>query len=864
MSIPSDTTKKDLALISAGILAAILFFWLYSAQHPLGAADPGLGRENASQISQELFQSYGFQAVGVLQTRFRVNSSLLDSLQLQTDFRTFYEAGHNRDRYPVFYWMTNFRIEEPEPELLEMDAAESETIAIQLNEDGELLSLVNSNHRLPSNFFHADVLSYSLDIDHPEILPEVVDSSIFDRVYFDFSDTEESEEPETVDEHGEPTGLSVETARKMAQYYLDNSAWQDVGAKFKSVEKFTLDAADAAKVTYSSVDSDIRQDVDLELIVLPTGALLSFEYNVQSAETGGITFDSVKSGIRGAILLLLVFWVLILFIIRFRMRLIDTKAAVLVAVLAGFAFPFVILTELAHEYFRSVGSFSFGFASTALIVGGVTAAFTSLVYFLVTSIADSITRQNWVDKLQTIDLIRIGHFFNKPVGLTFIRGITYSFILAGFWALLFSILPESYLTVEPTFYSDNRYLPNVAMVLANLALFFLVAQLVFLVFLGKIRSLVSSPYLLVLITGGVFALMNPLGFELGTAVAETVLLGTIGLIVGWIYLRDDFLTVFITLFFFVNHLQGASGWLMDQSPDTLLFYTNMILVFAGLTYGGYSLSTGKSAKELPGFVPEYIDELAQSERIKQELQIARKVQQSFLPVSTPDFNDLDIAAVCKPAYETGGDYYDFISLQDGRLAVTIGDVSGKGIQAAFYMTFIKGVIHAVCENFQSTIEVLTRANKLVKKNARKGTFISLIFGVVDVRNSLFTFSRAGHNPLLYFNSRESTLHTYTPQGIGLGITDEETFVKNISELSIDFHENDILILFTDGVVEATNPMNSFYGDNRLKKLIETYHQADAEKILAKIVTDLQSFGDGANQHDDMTIVVIKKSIGKNA
>lgn len=540
------------------------------------------------------------------------------------------------------------------------------------------------------------------------------------------------------------------------------------------------------------------------------------------------------------------------------MRLIDTKAAILVAVLAGFIFPLVMLSQLTFEHFNNSGSIDFNFISMVMISAGVTAAFTSLIYFLVTAISDSITRQNWVEKLQTIDLLRIGHFFNKPVGLSFIRGIAYSFILAGIWALAYSIMPNGYLTAEPVFFSDDRYLANIVLMLTNIAVFFLVAQLIFLVFLGKMKKIADSSVTLVLLVGLIFGIMNPLAASVGPFYVEFVLLAIVGLVLGWIYIRDDFLTVFITLFFFANHLATAPGWVISQSPDAILFFTNILLALVGLVYGGYSLSTGKTEKELPNFVPEYVDELAQSERIKQELQIARKVQQSFLPISTPNFEGLDISAVCKPAYETGGDYYDFISLKDDQLGVTIGDVSGKGIQAAFFMTFIKGVIHAVCENFESTVTVLARANKLFKKNAGKGIFISLIFGVVDVKRDRFTFSRAGHNPLLFFKSKEKKLYTYTPEGIGLGITEDKIFRENISELSLDFQQNDIIILYTDGVVEATNNVNRFYGDNRLKKLIETYQESNADTLLNKIVEDLYTFGDGTNQHDDMTLVVIKK------
>lgn len=856
MSFSSDTAKTDSVLIIAGILAAILFFWLYGENHPLRVADAKLGEEVASQRAQNAMQSFGFQVQDPPVTTFRVRSELLDSLQTDTDLDRFYGSDQNRINFPAFYWHSKFLVEVVDTGEFMGGSFQNRTISVNLSEKGEVAELVNSNNRLPETYFFADVLSYALEIDHPQIPPESVDSLIFDRIQFQFSG---SELPSQINmEHGELTRLSRNVAERMAQYYLERSAWAESDYSVTEVEKVPLDVTDAAKVTFTVDHPDLSTGGKLDVTVVPTGALISMQYSLQASGSASWNTSSIVDGIRGAVLLLVFFWILILFIIRFRMRLIDTKAAILVAVLAGFIFPLVVLSETVHQYMNNFGSFDFNLISIVLIVGGLTAAFTSLVYFIITSIADSITRQNWPDKLQSTDLIRIGHFFNKPVGSSFVRGITYSFILAGLWALLFSLLPEKYLTLDSNFYSDNRYLSNIVLTLSNLAIYFLIAQLIFLILLGKIRAFTKSPIFIILLTGVVFAVMNPFTTEVGPISVELVMMGILGLLIGWMYIRYDFLTIFLALFFFVNHLATASGWVMDQSPDAILFYTNILVALAGISFGAYSMSTGKSSRELPNFVPEYVDELAQSERIKQELQIARKVQNSFLPVSTPDVQGLEISAVCKPAYETGGDYYDFISLKDQRLAVTIGDVSGKGIQAAFYMTFIKGVIHAVCENFQSTIEVLVRANKLFKQNARKGTFISLIFGVFDPLKGTFIFSRAGHNPLLYFDSKEKKLHTYTPQGIGLGIVDEEVFRKNIKEQSIDVHKDDILILYTDGVVEATNNLNKYYGENRLKKLIETYHEANADTILSKIVEDLHTFGNGANQHDDMTIVVIKK------
>ena len=125
-------------------------------------------------------------------------------------------------------------------------------------------------------------------------------------------------------------------------------------------------------------------------------------------------------------------------------------------------------------------------------------------------------------------------------------------------------------------------------------------------------------------------------------------------------------------------------------------------------------------------MPSYIQELAQEERMKGELEIAYEVQASFLPRRMPMVEGLDLAAMCLPALEIGGDYYDFVELEKGRLAVVIGDVSGKGIQAAFYMTLVKGFFQTLCRMIDSPAELLRRLNVLFCENVPRGTFISMI------------------------------------------------------------------------------------------------------------------------------------------
>lgn len=847
-------------MVVTGLLAAALFFWLYSQIHPLGAADSSYGEIAASETSAETLSNLGFTTNASPFTFYRINSDLADSLQKQTDFNEFYGNEQVRSLYPVFYWTSSFKMESIEPEnSWDFSTEPAKTIEVILSEDGELLALHNRYEILPSKNADIQALTYAFGDSVDGISRLRTDSLVYQRLQFQFNEMRTDwEETGEINPEGR-NFLRPAIAQKIAEYYFQSTGWPRENFSVANIEKVSLGNTDGAKVTYRlDDDGRVRQSTELDFTVLPTGTLYSLEFNYPANGNQSIDIRQIIGGSRMIIILLGIFWILILLFIRFRLRLIDIKPAVLVAVLAGFIFPFLMILDEVHSHIYAFGELNTEFLLRQLLNIGVVAAFTSISYFVVYAIADSMTREHWPEKLRTVDLIRIGHFFNRPVALTFIRGICYSFILAAILALLLIVLPETWISTGDDFAGNSSYLPNLHVLLSNLTVTFIAIQSIFLIFLSKVRSSISSSVALVLIAALAYVLLNPLPGDIGSISTELISAGVIGLSLGWIYIREDFLTTFIAGFFFANLITSVGGWVMDQSPDASLFYSTIILIGAGFIYGTYGLYKGKSIRELPEFVPGYINELAQEERIKQELQIARKVQQSFLPESTPDIAGLDIAAVCKPAYETGGDYYDFIPLNNNQLAVAIGDVSGKGIQAAFYMTFTKGVLHALCDDFKSTIDVLTKTNKMFRRNANKGTFISLIFGVVDISREIFCFSRAGHNPLLYFNSNKSELHEYKPQGIGLGMAADDIFKKNISEQHIQFKKDDILILFTDGVVEATDQANSFYGDKRLHRLIKNHHKLHAEDLLNRILEDLRTFGDGADQHDDMTMLVIKK------
>lgn len=859
MFINTDTAKEDLALMIISIVALLLFVLLYSNYHPLSSADKSFGENQSAVTSSELLQEFGYNSESDPVVTYKVNSTLLDSLQKRTDFTEFYSSADTRNQYPVFYWNSVFNIEYGE-EVGPMGFSEitARNISVQLSENGQLLSLDNEYQLLPVRAIHLDALAYALNNNNVRILQFPEDEIVYENFQFQFVGLN-SDQPDTIEIDPDTHNyFDRDVATRIADYHLEKSAWNRDNFEVSQIEKIPFGEVDGARVIYQNSSGSVLIQNEIELLVLPTGALgwLNFDYSYNV--NNGIDANQIIPGVRFIFLLLGVFYVIILLFIRFRQRQIDIKAAILVAVLAGFIIPLTIMSQSFYTHLQSFGQLSFSFTLSQLMAFGVVAAFSSLGFFIITAVSDSITRQNWPEKIQTIDFLRSGYFFSRPFGLVLVRGILFGILLLAAWSLMAIYFPNSYLSLESTFFGDRYFLPNIAILFSRLAIYLLISMIIFLIVIGQLKTMLKSQILLVGVTGLLFAMFNPMILEIGPISAEVITAGVIGFGAGYIYLKNDYLTVFISLATFGLIEKSTAGWLLPQSPDVIIFYSVMILLLAGFLYGGYSIFKGRRVRELPSFVPDYVDELAHEQRIKQELQIARKVQQSFLPDKTPNIPELDIAAICIPAYETGGDYYDFITLEDGRLAVTVGDVSGKGIQAAFYMTFIKGVLHALCNEFVSSLDILSKTNKLFRKNAERGTFISLIFGIVDHDHKSFCFSRAGHNPLLYFDSKNGKLFEYQPDGIAIGMAEDYTFRKFISEQTIQLNKDDIIVLFTDGVVEATSKTDKAYGDKRLHSLIRKYNKLPAEELINKVYEDLKTFSSATSQHDDLTMLIIKK------
>ncbi|SIT91300.1 Serine phosphatase RsbU, regulator of sigma subunit [Pontibacter indicus] len=253
-----------------------------------------------------------------------------------------------------------------------------------------------------------------------------------------------------------------------------------------------------------------------------------------------------------------------------------------------------------------------------------------------------------------------------------------------------------------------------------------------------------------------------------------------------------------------------------------------------------------------------VHESLQNERYKEELKIASVVQDSLIPKKFPSDSWFEISTYAKAAKEVGGDFYDFLQLSESRIAIIIGDVSGKGISAAFHMAQMKGIFHGLMQQDMPPSEFMKQANSALSRCLEKTSFITSALYIIDYRMKGFMFARAGHCHTLYYNSMMDDTFYFQTDGLGLGIIRDKSYNNHVREMYYDYNPTDVMVIYTDGIVEARSPTNEEYGEDRLRYMLtQTYH-LEAEDIKYAIINDLEDFtGTTDNLYDDQTLLVIK-------
>lgn len=250
---------------------------------------------------------------------------------------------------------------------------------------------------------------------------------------------------------------------------------------------------------------------------------------------------------------------------------------------------------------------------------------------------------------------------------------------------------------------------------------------------------------------------------------------------------------------------------------------------------------------------QYITERHQRLMMQRELDIAQRIQQSFLKEVPPQREGLDIGVIMSPAKSVGGDLYDFVEIEGGSMGIMIGDVSGKGIPAALFMAMTVSDFRFHAKTEPDPIKVVTELNNQLATESSSGLFVTLSYVMVDAHLKRLSIVDAGHLPVIYAG-KDSGLSLITATGgMALAIMDGVEFSKQ----EVSLKPGDLFVLYTDGVTEARNARKEEFGVDRLKQLISKYKSRNAKEIAEQIYQKLIAFRGKAPQHDDITIITLK-------
>ena len=239
-------------------------------------------------------------------------------------------------------------------------------------------------------------------------------------------------------------------------------------------------------------------------------------------------------------------------------------------------------------------------------------------------------------------------------------------------------------------------------------------------------------------------------------------------------------------------------------------------------------------------------------RITSELEVARQVMSGLLPSDAPRLDGFDIAAVIEPAYEVGGDYYDFIPLGNDRWAFAMADVSGKGAPAALVVAAMRATLYTLAKRELALRAILQRANEFIHASTGpKAKYVTLFYLVLDAQTRRFIYINAGHLPPIVLR-KNGDVELLRSGGFPLGFFDNPRYFEQFVQLE----SGDLLCLYTDGITEATNAEDEDYGRSRLLGVLKEHQSAAAAEVCRTVLSDVRRFSGGAPT-DDATVLVIR-------
>ena len=250
---------------------------------------------------------------------------------------------------------------------------------------------------------------------------------------------------------------------------------------------------------------------------------------------------------------------------------------------------------------------------------------------------------------------------------------------------------------------------------------------------------------------------------------------------------------------------------------------------------------------------EVREDLLAKNRMARELEIAYTMQQRLLVEEFPTVPGLEIAGVSIPALEVGGDFYDFLELDNGKSHIVIGDVAGKGMPAAMFMGIVRSIIRAESTGSTTAAEVMKKSNRLVCLDAKSGMFVTVFYATFDPKTVTLEYCNAGHAYPLLYDAKTTKFQYLNTEGRPLGITQDSKYETRTHRLE----EGQIVVLYTDGIVESVDASDTPFGEERMRHIIDKYAYASPEEIINKIKEAIVKHSGDAPQSDDITLIVLK-------
>jgi serine phosphatase RsbU (regulator of sigma subunit) len=261
------------------------------------------------------------------------------------------------------------------------------------------------------------------------------------------------------------------------------------------------------------------------------------------------------------------------------------------------------------------------------------------------------------------------------------------------------------------------------------------------------------------------------------------------------------------------------------------------------------------AVQVAQLVRQQQQQAQERERIEQELRVARLIQQTLLPKSLPDLPGYDVAAYYQPAREVGGDFYDFLDLEDGRFGLVVGDVTDKGVPAALVMATTRTLLRASAQRLDSPGEVLRRVNEVIVQDIPPNMFITCLYAILDSETGLLTYANAGHDLPYRRKASAGGAEELRATGMPLGLLPGMEY----EEKEIVLERGDSVLFYSDGLVEAHDPQREMFGFPRLQGLVAG-HRTGGEAMVNFLLSELSRFtGEAWEQEDDITLVTLERS-----